>query len=59
MATLAGSLRRVRRQYVNYTKKAKRVDVRELKENIWKGLDIKVLVPKDLHESTVRTFEPS
>jgi condensin complex subunit 2 len=42
MATLAGTSRRVRPQYVNYTKKAKRVDVRKLKENIWKSLDIKV-----------------
>jgi condensin complex subunit 2 len=40
MTTLAGTSRRVRPQYVNYTKKAKRVDVRKLKENIWKGLDI-------------------
>jgi hypothetical protein len=31
---LAGSSRRVKPQYVNYTKKAKRVDVRKLKENI-------------------------
>jgi hypothetical protein len=27
---------------VNYAKRAKRVDVRRLKENIWKGLDIVV-----------------
>ena len=54
MATLAGSSRRVRPQYVNYTKKAKRVDVRKLKENIWKSLDIKVPNPKDPDESMVR-----
>jgi len=53
MATLAGSSRRVRPQYVNYAKKAKRVDVRKLKENIWKSLDIKVPVPKDPDESMV------
>ena len=47
MATLAGSSRRVRPQYVNYTKEAKRVDVRKLKENIWKNLDIKVPTSKD------------
>lgn len=29
---------------MNYAKRAKRVDVRKLKENIWKGLDI--VVPK-------------
>ena len=54
MTTLAGTSRRVRPQYVNYTKKAKRVDVRKLKENIWKSLDIKVPTPKDPDESMVR-----
>ena len=34
--------RRVRPTAVNYAKRAKRVDVRKLKENIWKNLDIKV-----------------
>lgn len=29
---------------MNYAKRAKRVDVRKLKENIWKGLDI--IVPE-------------
>ena len=47
MAIVAGSSRRVRPQYVNYTKEAKRVDVRKLKENIWKNLDIKVPTSKD------------
>ena len=56
MTTLAGTSRRVRPQYVNYTKKAKRVDVRRLKENIWKSLDIKVPNPKDPDESMVRIF---
>ena len=32
--------RRVRPETVNYARRAKRVDVRKLKENIWKGLDI-------------------
>jgi len=32
--------RRVRPEFVNYTKRAKRVDVRKLKENIWRGLKI-------------------
>jgi condensin complex subunit 2 len=54
MATLAGSSRRVRPQFVNYAKKAKRVDVRKLKENIWKGLDIKIPNLKDPDESMVR-----
>ena len=53
MATLAGTSRRVRPQYVNYTKKAKRVDVRKLKENIWSSLDIKVPKLKGPDESMV------
>ncbi|EKM50431.1 uncharacterized protein PHACADRAFT_200373 [Phanerochaete carnosa HHB-10118-sp] len=32
--------RRVRPETVNYAKRAKRVDVRKLKDNIWKNLDI-------------------
>ncbi|KAH9940947.1 barren [Epithele typhae] len=32
--------KRVKPEAVNYAKRAKRVDVRKLKENIWKGLDI-------------------
>ena len=35
---------------VNYAKRAKRVDVRKLKENIWKGLDI--IVPDSLTEES-------
>ena len=58
MTTLAGTSRRVRPQYVNYTKKAKRVDVRKLKENIWKSLDIKVAKSKDPDESMVRISVP-
>lgn len=42
LAATAGQSRRVRPEFVNYAKKAKRVDVRKLKENIWKGLDIKI-----------------
>ena len=53
MATLAGSSRRVRPQYVNYSKKAKRVDVRKLKENIWKSLDIEVPKLKGPDDSMV------
>ena len=59
MTTLAGSSRRVRPQYVNYTKKAKRVDVRKLKENIWKSLDIKVPNSESPDESMVRFFSDS
>jgi len=41
-----GPLKRVRPEFVNYARKAKRVDVRRLKENIWKGL--KIVTPKDV-----------
>ncbi|PWN29517.1 barren-domain-containing protein [Jaminaea rosea] len=42
LAAQAAALKRVRPEYVNYAKKAKRVDVRRLKENIWKELAIEV-----------------
>jgi condensin complex subunit 2 len=44
--------RRVRPEFVNYAKRAKRVDVRKLKENIWKGLDIK-LSAENSHDKMV------
>jgi len=44
LADTQGRTRRVRPEFVNYTKRAKRVDVRKLKENIWKGL--KILAPE-------------
>lgn len=40
LALTQGQTRRVKPEAVNYAKRAKRVDVRKLKENIWKGLDI-------------------
>ena len=40
LAGTQGKTRRVRPEFINYTKRAKRVDVRKLKENIWKGLKI-------------------
>lgn len=40
LAATQGQSRRVRPERVNFTKKAKKVDVRKLKDNIWKGLDI-------------------
>ncbi|KAG8874705.1 hypothetical protein FRB97_005738 [Tulasnella sp. 331] len=42
MAATQGQLKRTRPDFVNYAKRAKRVDVRKLKENIWKSLDIVV-----------------
>jgi condensin complex subunit 2 len=47
LAATAGQTRRVRPEFVNYAKKAKRVDVRKLKENIWRGLDIKIAEVKE------------
>jgi condensin complex subunit 2 len=49
-AAAQGQVRRIRPEFVNYAKKAKRVDVRKLKENIWKELDI-VVAPKVRHFS--------
>ncbi|KDQ19090.1 hypothetical protein BOTBODRAFT_28583 [Botryobasidium botryosum FD-172 SS1] len=46
LAATQGQLKRVRPEFVNYAKKAKRVDVKKLKENIWKGLDIVVADPE-------------
>jgi len=42
LAATQRQTRRVRPEFVNYAKRAKRVDVRKLKENIWRGLDIVV-----------------
>jgi condensin complex subunit 2 len=48
LAATQGQTRRVPREFVKYAKRAKRVDVRKLKENIWRGLDIVVASkPKD------------
>ena len=40
LAETQDKTRRVRPEFVKYTKRAKRVDVRKLKENIWRGLKI-------------------
>ncbi|KAI0666748.1 condensin complex subunit 2/barren [Trametes maxima] len=40
LAATQGQSRRVKPETVNYARRAKRVDVRKLKDNIWKGLDI-------------------
>ncbi|KAF7294486.1 Condensin complex subunit 2 [Mycena kentingensis (nom. inval.)] len=47
LAATQGKTRRVRPEFVNYAKRAKRVDVRKLKENIWKGLDIVIAQKKE------------
>lgn len=45
-AATQGPLKRVRPEFVNYARKAKRVDVRKLKENIWRGL--RIVTPKEV-----------
>jgi condensin complex subunit 2 len=42
LAATSGQTRRVRPETVNYAKRAKRVDVRKLKDNIWNSLEITV-----------------
>lgn len=42
LAATQGTSRRVKPEFVKYAKRAKRVDVRKLKDNIWKGLNIVV-----------------
>jgi condensin complex subunit 2 len=57
LAATQGQTRRVRPEFVNYAKRAKRVDVRRLKEKIWKGLDIVVPKKKTDDESMVMHFQ--
>jgi condensin complex subunit 2 len=59
LAATQGQTRRVRPEFVNYAKRAKRVDVRKLKENIWKGLDIKVGKPKDEEDDNMDVDDAS
>ncbi|KIL65564.1 hypothetical protein M378DRAFT_10689 [Amanita muscaria Koide BX008] len=60
LAATAGQTRRVRPELVNYAKRAKRVDVRKLKENIWKGLDITITPPqRDREDDMDVDDEPS
>jgi hypothetical protein len=53
LAATQGQTRRVRPEFVNYAKRAKRVDVRKLKENIWRGLNIVISPMNDADESMV------
>ncbi len=46
LAQTQNQKRRVRPEVMNYAKRAKRVDVRKLKDNIWRGLDI-IVPPKE------------
>lgn len=53
LAATQGQLKRARPQTVNYAKKSKRVDVKKLKENIWKELALDKL-PKRNRPDQVR-----
>ncbi|KAL5513141.1 hypothetical protein ACEPAH_3539 [Sanghuangporus vaninii] len=52
LAETQGVSRRVRPETVNYARRAKRVDVRKLKENIWRGLDIIVPPSQGLEDES-------
>ncbi|ROW18313.1 hypothetical protein VPNG_00342 [Cytospora leucostoma] len=45
--TLVTQNRRVRPEYVNYARVAKKVDVRRLKEELWRGMDFEKLESED------------
>ncbi|PWN47338.1 hypothetical protein IE53DRAFT_254828 [Violaceomyces palustris] len=51
-------LNRIRPEYVNYAKKAKRVDVKKLKENIWNELGIFVDPSQSLSPDSLTKQEP-
>jgi condensin complex subunit 2 len=53
LASSQGPKPRVKPEFVNYAKRAKRVDVRKLKEKIWKGLDIIVPEPKEEEDMVI------
>jgi condensin complex subunit 2 len=54
LASTEGRSRRVRPEFVNYAKRAKRVDVRKLKDNIWKGL--KIVIPQSDGQDMVSEY---
>lgn len=54
LVTQAG--RRMRPEYVNYARTAKKVDVRQLKENMWKGMSEKLI--RIFDEPPPRMAEP-
>lgn len=48
--------KRARPETVKYSKRAKRVDVRKLKQNIWKGLEIKEKSEEQMVRSSPISF---
>lgn len=58
--TLVTSTRRIRPEYVNYARKATKVDVRRLKQEIWKGMAFDQLeIPPKERTSTSTPATPS
>ncbi|KAJ4108966.1 hypothetical protein NW765_003844 [Fusarium oxysporum] len=55
--TLVTQTRRVRPEYVQYARVAKKVDVRRLKEELWKGMDVDIL-QKQPEPQAVDVSEP-
>ncbi|TRM65285.1 condensin complex subunit 2/barren [Schizophyllum amplum] len=47
-ASTLGTARRLRPQSINYARRAKRVDVRKLKDNIWQGLEMTIKEPESM-----------
>ncbi|KAI5479524.1 hypothetical protein MNV49_003466 [Pseudohyphozyma bogoriensis] len=52
-----GTLRRVRPEQMNYEKRAKRVDVKKLKDTIWKELEVVTIPVKEFPKTAVYTPE--
>ncbi|KAK5064170.1 hypothetical protein LTR84_000002 [Exophiala bonariae] len=57
LVTQAG--RRMRPEYVNYARTAKKVDVRQLKENMWKGMSEKLIRIFDQQPPQPKPTEPA
>ncbi|KAK3185323.1 hypothetical protein K4F52_005825 [Lecanicillium sp. MT-2017a] len=55
--TLVAATRRVRPEYVNYARVAKKVDIRRLKENIWKGMDLEKLEAQPEQDNQTATAQ--
>lgn len=48
LASTQGQLKRVRVENVNYAKRAKRVDVKKLKDSIWRELEVVTIKVKEV-----------
>lgn len=53
MAASQAQIKKIRPETVHYAKRAKRVDVKRLKDNIWKGLNIAIAAPELQSDSDV------